>query len=110
MTSEFIKFGKNLVSKEELLTSGHRACLGCGSAVTIRLALKALGPSSVVCTPAGCWSVVGDIFPHTAWQVPWMQTLFENAAATISGMESGFEILMSAGDVANMSEINLFGF
>ncbi len=97
MEGEFIKFGKNLVAKEELLSSGHRACMGCGSALTIKLALKVLGKDTVVSTPAGCWSVVGSMFPHTAWQIPWMQTLFENAAATISGVESGFGILMRKG-------------
>lgn len=97
MGNESIRFGKSLVTTEELLTSGHRACSGCGSAVIIRLSLKALGSSVVIGTPAGCWSVAGSIFPHTAWQVPWMQTLFENAAATISGTESGFKILMEKG-------------
>lgn len=99
MEGGFIKFGKNLVAKDELLSFGHRACLGCGLAVTIRLALKVLGKDTVVAVPAGCWSGVGSMYPDTAWRVPWMQTLFENSAAVMSGVESGFRILMEKGRI-----------
>ena len=99
MEGEFIKFGKNLVAKDEFLSSGHRACQGCGLAVTIRLSLKVLGKNTIVGTPAGCWSGVGSMYPDTAWRVPWMQTLFENSAAVMSGVESGFRILMEKGRI-----------
>lgn len=99
MEGEFIKFGKNLVAKDEFLSSGHRACQGCGLAVTIRLSLKVLGKDTIVGTPAGCWSGVGSMYPDTAWRVPWMQTLFENSAAVMSGVESGLRILMEKGRI-----------
>jgi len=99
MEGEFIKFGKNLVAKDEFLSSGHRACQGCGLAVTIRLSLKVLGKDTIIGTPAGCWSGVGSMYPDTAWRVPWMQTLFENSAAVMSGVESGFRILMEKGRI-----------
>ncbi|MBN2187428.1 MAG: pyruvate ferredoxin oxidoreductase, partial [Dehalococcoidia bacterium] len=97
MQGEFIKFGKNLVSKDELLTPGHRACQGCGLGLTIRLALKVLGKDTVVGIPAGCWAGVGSMYPDTAWRIPWMQTLFENSAAQMSGIESAYRILMDKG-------------
>lgn len=99
MEGAFIKFGKNLVAKDEFLSSGHRACQGCGLAVTIRLSLKVLGKNTIIGTPAGCWSGVGSMYPDTAWRVPWMQTLFENSAAVMSGVESGFRILMEKGRI-----------
>jgi pyruvate ferredoxin oxidoreductase beta subunit len=99
MEDGVIRFGKNIVAKEELLCSGHRACQGCGSALIIRLSLKALGKDTIVCTPAGCWSGVGSMYPDTAWQVPWMQTLFENSSAVAAGIESGFRVLMEKGRV-----------
>ncbi len=97
MQGELIKFGKNLVAKDELLTPGHRACQGCGSGLTIRLSLKALGKDTIVGIPAGCWAGVGSMYPDTAWRIPWMQTLFENAAAQMSGIESAYRILMDKG-------------
>ncbi len=100
MEGEFIKFGKNLVSKEELLSSGHRACQGCGLAITIRLALKALGKDTICITPASCWSGVGSVYPDVAWEVPWMQSLFENASAVASGISAAHEILQEKGKMA----------
>ena len=97
MHGELIKFGKNLVAKDELLTPGHRACQGCGSGLAIRLSLKALGKDTIVGIPAGCWAGVGSMYPDTAWRIPWMQTLFENAAAQMSGIESAYRILMDKG-------------
>jgi len=99
MEDGVIRFGKNIVAKEELLCSGHRACQGCGSALIIRLALKVLGKDTIACTPAGCWSGVGSMYPDTAWQVPWMQTLFENSSAVAAGIASGFRVLTEKGRV-----------
>ena len=97
MEGEFIKFGKNLVSKEEYLSPGHRACQGCGLSINIRLALKTLGKDTICITPASCWSGVGSIYPDGAWEVPWMQSLFENASAVASGISAAHEILEEKG-------------
>jgi len=97
MEGEFIKFGKNLVSKEELLSSGHRACQGCGLAINIRLALKVLGKDTICFTPASCWSGVGSAYPDAAWEVPWMQTLFENVSPVAGGVEAAHRILEEKG-------------
>jgi pyruvate ferredoxin oxidoreductase beta subunit len=97
MAEDYVKFGKNLVSKEELLAPGHRACQGCGSAIIIRMALKVLGRNTVVGVPAGCWSGVGSMYPDTAWGVPWMQTLFENTSAVMTGIAEAYSILMEKG-------------
>jgi len=109
MESEFIKFGKNLVPREELLTSGHRACGGCGLGITIRLALKVLGRDTVVGVPAGCWAVVGSIVPYNAWRVNWMETLFENSAAVMSGVESALKALTRKGKIP-ARKVNLVVF
>jgi len=97
MEGEFVKFGKNLVTKEELLSSGHRACQGCGLAINIRLALKVLGKDTICCTPASCWSGVGSAYPDAAWEVPWMQTLFENVSPVAGGIDAAFRILEEKG-------------
>ncbi len=100
MEGEFIKFGKNLVSKEELLSSGHRACQGCGLAINIRLVLKVLGKDTICIVPASCWAGVGSIYPDAAWEVPWMQSLFENSSAVASGISAAHEILQEKGKMA----------
>jgi len=97
MANEYIKFGKNMVSREELLSSGHRACQGCGLAINIRLALKVLGRDTICFTPASCWSGVGSMYPDAAWEVPWMQTLFENCSPVAGGVNAAHKILEEKG-------------
>ncbi len=97
MEGEFIKFGKHQVAKEEFLSSGHRACQGCGLAINIRLALKVLGKDTICMTPASCWSGVGSAYPDAAWEVPWMQTLFENVSTVAGGISAAYDILDQKG-------------
>lgn len=97
MEGEFIKFGKNQITTEELLSSGHRACQGCGLAINIRLALKVLGRDTMCLTPASCWSGVGSAYPDAAWEVPWMQTLFENVSPVAGGIVEAHRIMEAKG-------------
>jgi len=101
MEVEYIKFGKNQVIKEELLAPGHRACQGCGLGINIRLALKVLGKDTMVLTPASCWSGVGSSYGESTWEVPWMQTLFENVAPVASGIVEAQAKLMEKGKTAS---------
>ncbi|MDM7934147.1 MAG: thiamine pyrophosphate-dependent enzyme [Methanothrix sp.] len=70
-----------------LLAPGHRACAGCAMPTTIRLVLDAAGPNTIVVSPTGCLEVTTTPFPESAWCVPWIHSLFENAAAVASGVE-----------------------
>lgn len=97
MEGGYIKFGKNQITTEEYLSSGHRACQGCGLAINIRLALKVLGKDTICMTPASCWSGVGSAYPDAAWEVPWMQTLFENVSPVAGGISAAFDILEEKG-------------
>lgn len=100
MQGESIKFGKNLVTTEELLCKGHKACHGCGLALTTRLALKALGKDVVVIIPPSCWSSVISIYPESWWDVSWIHHLFEASGAVASGVEAGYKVLMEKGRIA----------
>ena len=73
---------------KELFTGGHRACAGCGATIIARQVLMAAGPNTVVANATGCLEVISTIFPYTAWNVPFIHSAFENAAATISGVEA----------------------
>jgi pyruvate ferredoxin oxidoreductase beta subunit len=89
-----------LVTKKELFTPGHRACIGCGEALAVRLACKALGQNAIIANATGCIEIVSSPLPTTSWQVPWIHTLFENTAAVASGIESGLKMLMKKGRIA----------
>jgi pyruvate ferredoxin oxidoreductase beta subunit len=97
MTENYIKYGKRQVTKEEYLAPGHRACIGCGEVLAVRLACKALGPDSIVVSATGCMEIVSSQLPWTSWRVPWIHTLFENTAAVASGIESGLSAMTRKG-------------
>ena len=79
---------KEASKQKELFTGGHRACAGCGAVIVARQVLAVAGPNTVVTNATGCLEVVSTIFPYTAWNVPFIHSAFENAAATISGVEA----------------------
>jgi len=89
-----------LVTKKEPFAPGHRACIGCGEALAVRLACKALGQNVIIANATGCMEIVSSPLPTTSWKVPWIHTLFENSAAVASGIESGLKIMMKKGRIA----------
>lgn len=70
------------------LVAGHRACAGCGEALGARLALDAVGGPMIVTTATGCLEVFSTPYPYSAWTVPWIHSLFENAPAVASGIRA----------------------
>jgi pyruvate ferredoxin oxidoreductase beta subunit len=97
MTDNYIKFGKRQITKDEYLAPGHRACIGCGEALAVRLACKALGPNTIIVAATGCMEIISSQLPWTSWRVPWIHTLFENTAAVASGIESGLKAMARKG-------------
>ena len=72
------------------ITSGHRACRGCGEALAARVvldaAMRATDGRMVTVNATGCLEVFSTPYPESAWRVPWMHSLFGNAAAVASGV------------------------
>ena len=80
-----------LVTTKEYFAPGHRACMGCGEALAVRLVCKALGRNVIIANATGCMEIVSSPLPCTSWEVPWIHTLFENTAAVASGIEAGIK-------------------
>jgi len=76
------------IPEEELITPGHKGCQGCGGALAMRYALKALGNKTIVVIPACCWTVFEGEFPYTCMKVPLLHTAFETAASASSGIRA----------------------
>jgi len=72
------------------LNSGHRACQGCGEALGARYAIdaamRATDNKLIAVNATGCLEVFSTPYPETSWQVPWIHSLFGNAAAVASGV------------------------
>ncbi len=86
-----------LVTKKENFAPGHRACIGCGEALAVRLVCKALGKNIIIANATGCMEIVSSPLPWTSWRVPWIHTLFENTAAVASGIEAGLKAMRRKG-------------
>lgn len=72
-----------------LLSAGHTACSGCGQSLAARMVIDAAGKNTVVVNNTGCLEVFSTAYPESAWGIPWVHSLFENAAAVASGVEAG---------------------
>ena len=90
-------FVPRLITKQENFAPGHRACIGCGEALAVRLACKALGQNVIVVNATGCMEIVASQIPYTSWRLPWIHTLFENTAAVASGIEAGLKVMTRKG-------------
>jgi len=90
-------FVPRLISKKEYFVPGHRACIGCGEALAVRLACKAMGQNTIIANATGCIEIIASQIPYTSWQLPWIHTLFENTAAVASGIESGLKAMARKG-------------
>ncbi len=99
-------YAPRLIPKEEAFAPGHRACIGCGEVLAVRLATKAMGKNVVVVNATGCMEIIASQIPNTSWNVPWIHTLFENTAAVASGVEAGLKAMMRKGHIPQ-EEINV---
>jgi pyruvate ferredoxin oxidoreductase beta subunit len=76
------------------LDSGHRACRGCGEALAARYvldtAMRVTGGQLVVVNATGCLEVFSTPYPESSWRVPWVHSLFANAASVASGVAAAF--------------------
>ena len=79
------------IPEEELMSSGHKGCQGCGGVMAMRYALKALGRETIVVIPACCWTVLEGEFPYTCLRVPLLHTAFETAASASSGVRAALK-------------------
>lgn len=77
------------------IDSGHRACQGCGQALGARYALdaamRATDNQIIAANATGCLEVFTTPYPETAWSIPWIHSLFGNAASVASGIAASLQ-------------------
>ena len=91
------------IPEQELMTSGHLGCPGCGATLVMRYTLKALGPKVIVTVPACCWAVMSGAYPRTCIGVPFLDCAFEATGASISGLRAGL-------DARGIKDVTVVGF
>ena len=88
---------REAAKKPDYLAPGHRLCAGCDESIIARLVLKATRGPAMVTSATGCLEVATSIFPYTSWNLPWIHTAFENAAANASGIEAAWKAMRKKG-------------
>ena len=77
------------------LTSGHRACQGCGEALGARYALdtamRAANDQIIAVNATGCLEVFSTPYPESSWRIAWLHSLFGNAPAVASGVAAALK-------------------
>ncbi|MBQ7360361.1 MAG: pyruvate synthase [Lachnospiraceae bacterium] len=68
------------------LAPGHGACPGCGIPVNVNLLLRGIEDPVVLLFQTGCGMIVTTAYPKTSFKVPYVHNLFQNGAATLSGI------------------------
>jgi len=99
---------KQLSTRKEILSGGHRSCAGCAGATVMRQVLLAAGENTVASCSTGCMEVNTTIYPYTAWRIPFIHSAFENSAATMSGIETAYRALKKKGLIDK--DINFIAF
>lgn len=78
------------IERTNALTSGHRACQGCGEALGARYALdaamRAANGQLIAVNATGCLEVFSTPYPETSWRIAWLHSLFGNAPAVATGV------------------------
>jgi len=100
---------KELSKLPERLSGGHRLCAGCGASIVVRQVLMGTKDYVVTGSATGCLEVATTIYPYTAWRVPFIHNAFENAAATMSGVETAYRALKKKGKINKEIKFVAFG-
>ncbi len=68
------------------IAPGHGACPGCGIPVNLNLLLRGIEDPVVFLFQTGCAMIVTTAYPRTSFKIPYLHNLFQNGAATLSGV------------------------
>ncbi|HCR39138.1 MAG TPA: pyruvate ferredoxin oxidoreductase [Synergistaceae bacterium] len=91
------------------MRQGHRMCPGCGAPTVVQQALLAVEQPVVVTAATGCLEVSTTIYPYNAWGVPFLHSAFENAGASVSGIEAAYVALKKKGKITKDIKFVAFG-
>jgi len=87
------------IPEEEFIYPGTRACAGCSMALIYRIALKALGPKTIITVPASCLTVLHGMQGFCTTKVSVLHTPFATTGASASGIVASLEDKGLADDV-----------
>ncbi|HEX7055987.1 MAG TPA: thiamine pyrophosphate-dependent enzyme [Bacilli bacterium] len=81
---------RNLTGKPKRISSGHGACPGCGIFSGLELFFKGIEGDIIALFHTGCAMVTTTGYPYSAHKATYIHNLFQNGAATLSGLVEMF--------------------
>ncbi len=87
------------------ISPGHGACPGCGAFPVLNQVFSVLEGDIVVLFQTGCAMVVTTGYPKTAHRVTYIHNLFQNGAATLSGLVEMYHEMMRRGELPDSPDI-----
>lgn len=88
-----------LTKKAKRIAPGHGACPGCGIFPGVETFLKGIEGDVVVLFQTGCAMVVTTGYPYSSHKVTYIHNLFQNGAATLSGVVEMFNERKRRGEI-----------
>jgi pyruvate ferredoxin oxidoreductase alpha subunit len=87
------------------IAPGHGACPGCGAFPTLHQIDRVLEGDVVVLFQTGCAMVVTTGYPTTAHRINYIHNLFQNGAATLSGLVEMYPEKVRRGELPESKDI-----
>jgi pyruvate ferredoxin oxidoreductase alpha subunit len=87
------------------IAPGHGACPGCGAFPVLHQVFSVLEGDIVVLFQTGCAMVVTTGYPKTAHRITYIHNLFQNGAATLSGLVEVYHELLKRGELPDSPDI-----
>ncbi|HSB38950.1 MAG TPA: transketolase C-terminal domain-containing protein [Gaiellaceae bacterium] len=88
-----------LAARPKAVAPGHSACPGCGVFPALNTFFKGLEGDIVVLYQTGCAMVVSTGYPFTSHRITYVHNLFQNGAATLSGLVEMFHERIRRGEL-----------
>jgi pyruvate ferredoxin oxidoreductase alpha subunit len=88
-----------LAARPKVVAPGHSACPGCGVFPALNTFFKGLSGDIVVLYQTGCAMVVSTGYPLTSHRITYVHNLFQNGAATLSGLVEMFHERQRRGEL-----------
>lgn len=82
-----------LASKEDLISPGISACVGCNVELTLRTCMRVLGKDTIFAVPPGCMGGVGVVGwdQQSGSKIPVFFPLLDNVASMLAGIKLHYE-------------------
>lgn len=96
---------RDLTAMPHRIVAGHGACPGCGIFPSVGTFLKGIEGFVVMLWHTGCGMVVTTGYPNTSFAITYIHNLFQNGAATLSGVVEMYKERQKRGEIPKDQEI-----